>query len=397
MNPTRSTDPLRVAQADPLLFELAEKLAEFGVIETVTGPPRVCRWSEGLCRLVGVDRLAPVADVPEFVARFVSADDRDRVLHHLTGDPTAASTGPAAYWIHRVDGAMRRVRSQLRRERDAVGHALREIIIVQDLTGTRDGRDLQGLVPDRLLQVSRLSAVGEMASGMAHEINQPLAAIATFAQALSRLIRDKRGDPGEILEAVDQIAAQALRAGAIVNQIREFSQHARTHLEPTDVNAVIREFAILAQSIAQPHTIAIQTELGTLNGRVRADAIQLQQLLLLLFANAVDAIAETNPRQRNVRLTTRLVDGQAIEVSVEDTGGGIRPDILPRLYDAFVSSKPLGTGLGLLTCRRIVHAHGGNLGVENRPGHGARFYFTLPTGSARVHRRASKASRSPDA
>jgi two-component system sensor kinase FixL len=365
------------SQWSPFLFDLVEKLAEFGVMEVLAGPPRECRWSAGLRRLVGVDQLAPGVDFPQFVTQYAPEEDRERALHELMGDAEALSTGPTTYRIRRADGALRRIRSHLCREQDERGRTVREIIIAQDVTAMPEADEIQRLLPDRLMQVSRLSAIGEMAAGMAHEINQPLTAIATYAQALRRLIRSGRAEVAEVQEAADQIVTEALRAGEIVNRIRELSQHVRTHLVPTDINAVVRVFGALVQSIIPLHQAIIRVELGTFPGHVRADTIQLQQLLLNLVRNAIDAVEATQPQQRDIWLTTRRVN-HAVEISVEDTAGGIRPEILPNLYQPFVSSKPAGTGLGLLTCRRIVHAHGGKMGMENRPGRGARFFFTLP-------------------
>ena len=230
---------------------------------------------------------------------------------------------------------------------------------------------------ERLTHVARLSTLGEMTTGLAHELNQPLTAIATYARAAERLAEQGPAQHDEVVSALRQIAAQALRAGEIIKRLRALVRNRETQEELLDLNAVVRELAVLAQSDARANSVQLQLELAEGLPPVLGDAIQLQQVMLNLVRNAIDAVCADPVSERTIRLRTALC-GEDVEVCVLDTGPGIDPAIRARLFEAFATTKPEGTGLGLAISRSIVESHRGRLMWRANTPRGSCFYFNLP-------------------
>ena len=249
---------------------------------------------------------------------------------------------------------------------------------VEDLTERiHSGREARQL-RERLTQVARLSTMGEMAASLAHEINQPLTAIATYAQAGKRLLDSGRADESDISNTLEQIGQQAQRAGEVIRSLRRFLRQKKSSREKLDVNEVIREVAFLADVDARAHDVELDLGLQRDLPAVVADAVQIQQVILNLIRNALDATRELGIVEP-ITINSRLRPDNKIEISVEDAGPGVSDDMRDRVFTPFQTSKAEGMGMGLSISRSIISAHGGTLNFENRPGTGARFYFTLPT------------------
>jgi len=229
---------------------------------------------------------------------------------------------------------------------------------------------------ERLTHVARLSTMGEMTTGLAHEINQPLTAITLYAQAAERIASQPRPDLDEVLVALRQISAQALRAGEIIKRLRELVRNRQTHEELLDLNAVVRELAVLVESDARVNDVRLVMDLATGLPPVLGDAIQLQQVMLNLVRNAIEAV-QSPGSERLVTLRTARV-GTGVEMSVSDPGPGLDDAIRDRLFEAFATTKPAGTGLGLAISRSIVEAHGGQLDWRANEPRGSCFHFFLP-------------------
>ena len=241
-----------------------------------------------------------------------------------------------------------------------------------------------------LLHVSRLSAAGTMASALAHELNQPLTATASAVRAAQRMLAglpDAAAAPGEIREAMDLAAGQALRAGQIVRRLRDFvarDGEADTRLE--DLAKLAEEAGALALVGIAERGVQVGFRFDPWLPHVLVDRVQIQQVLVNLIRNALEAMLPDDagddgapPRPRELIVTAAAVGPEMVEVGVADTGPGLAPEIAGRLFNPFVSTKPGGMGMGLSICRSIVEAHGGRLWAEpNRDG-GAVFRFTLPT------------------
>jgi len=233
---------------------------------------------------------------------------------------------------------------------------------------------------ERVAQFARLSTMGEMAAGLAHEINQPLTAVATYAQAVQRMIDRPDVDPDEINHALAQITAQALRAGDVIQRLRAFVRNRDTRREPTDMAKLVRDTLTFAGPDARVNEIRLAAELPGKLPPVTCDPIQIQQVLLNLIRNAIDATNEIQAAQRDVTVRMIRADAAEIEISVEDHGKGVSEEVARRIGDPFFTTKSTGTGLGVAISRSIVRAHGGKLGHRPTPGGGATFHFTLPVG-----------------
>ena len=236
---------------------------------------------------------------------------------------------------------------------------------------------------ERLMHVSRLAAVGEMASGIAHELNQPLAAVANYAQACERLLGLPNPDVEEVRDALRQITAQAVRAGDIISRLRGLTRTRESLEELTDVSALILELADLIESDARLHESTCRFELASGLAPLNVDRAQIQQVVFALVRNALEALDGQPVGQREVLVkTSRAPDGDIL-IEVCDNGPGISTEIAQRLFDPFCTTKPAGTGLGLASSRTIARAHGGTLEHRANPPRGACFVLRLPPPSRR--------------
>jgi len=259
--------------------------------------------------------------------------------------------------------------------------------IIRDLSEQVANRRVLEEQRERLTHVGRLSTMGEMTASIAHEINQPLTAITMYAQAgvklLGRLTPGSAADSevvGKLEGALDKLANQSLRAGAIIERIQRFARPQSTTHQTVTVNALIRDLLQLAGSDARLHDIELDLDLDEDLPPVEADAIQLQQVLLNLIRNAIDAMSEIHCQQGNrIRIRSARTAPGWLRVSVSDRGPGVSARDRDRLFTPFHTTKSEGMGMGLSICRSIISAHNGELSFfNNTPDPGATFYFSLP-------------------
>ena len=250
---------------------------------------------------------------------------------------------------------------------------------IQDITHSRRMEAESHQLQDRLTHVSRLATVGEMASGIAHELNQPLAAMATYAHACDRLLALPGPDIEEVRSALKLIADQAVRAGDIIRRMRALARGEESARAPVNVNTLIEELATLINSDAKAHGVSCRQELAADLPLVSANSAQIQQVVVNLVRNALEALAPeraATARAEVVIATRRLPDGR-VEISVADNGPGVSAALQDRIFDPFCTTKATGTGLGLAISRTIVAAHDGTLDFEPNPPNGARFNVRL--------------------
>ncbi len=240
-----------------------------------------------------------------------------------------------------------------------------------------------------LAHMSRLTAMGEMSTTLAHELNQPLAAISNYAQAVSRMLEADQPDARKSLAFTEKIAEQAQRAGSIIRQLRKFVERGETETTLEDVNQVVREAARLGLIGASSKGIVLEFDLADPLPPAMMDRVQIQQVMVNLVRNAFDALSEligsgisdfSGSRRGGAIITVRsaVQEDSYTRVSVVDNGPGIAQDVIKKLFEPFVTSKQEGMGIGLSVCRSIVEAHNGQLWAENGPAGGAAFHFTLP-------------------
>jgi two-component system, LuxR family, sensor kinase FixL len=247
---------------------------------------------------------------------------------------------------------------------------------VRDLTERqRTERRLHEL-QDGLLHVSRVRSMGQMASALAHELNQPLTATANYARAALRLLAAAEPDLGRVRQAMNQAVEQTLRSGEIIRRLRAFVARGDVSRQPQDVANLVEEASALALVGAKESGVKVLIAMDADLPEVPADRVQIQQVLLNLIRNAMEAMEDCAVRELTVAASLHADD---VQVSVTDTGSGVPPEIEARLFQPFVTTKPEGMGIGLSISRTIVEAHGGRLWMQPNPTGGSAFHFTLPT------------------
>jgi len=229
-----------------------------------------------------------------------------------------------------------------------------------------------------LAHLARVASMGEMAAALAHEMNQPLHAIANYANGARRWLQKPGADRAAIAEAVAEIASEARRASQIIDRLRKFLRKREPRMSTLNVNDVVRDVAQLLEFAALDCGVTVRLELATRCPPLRVDAIRVQQVLVNLVRNAFDALTGVEPGRREVTLATRLVDKNHVELSVADTGTGFADDVKEKMFDRFFTTKREGMGIGLAISRTIVEAHGGKIWAEANSPQGAVFRFTLP-------------------
>jgi Signal transduction histidine kinase regulating C4-dicarboxylate transport system len=231
------------------------------------------------------------------------------------------------------------------------------------------------------VQISRLTAMGEMASTLAHELNQPLAAITNYLRGSRRLLESPSdADRMRVREAVDKAADQALRAGQIIRRLRDFVARGESEPRIESLNKIIEEASALALVGAKERGVRVRFQFNPRVDTVLADRVQIQQVLLNLMRNAIEAMDGAG--RRELTISTVASDNEEVLVKVADTGAGIAADVADQLFQPFVTTKQHGMGVGLSISRTIIEGHGGRIWVEENPGGGAVFCFTLRTATS---------------
>jgi two-component system, LuxR family, sensor kinase FixL len=252
---------------------------------------------------------------------------------------------------------------------------------VRDLTEHQQTQARLQELQSELVHVSRLSAMGEMASALAHELNQPLAAISNYMKGSRRLL-SASDDPNiaKIENALDRAAEQAIRAGQIIRRLRDFFARGETEKRVESLSKLIEEAGALGLTGAREQGVQLRFNLDRTHDQVLVDRVQIQQVLVNLFRNALEAMAQSSPRELTASNTP--VADDMIEIAVSDTGTGFGEDVAQNLFQTFFTTKETGMGVGLSISRSIIEAHGGRMWAEANPKGGATFRFTLPAASS---------------
>ena len=233
-----------------------------------------------------------------------------------------------------------------------------------------------------MAHMNRSVAMGGLAASIAHELNQPLGAIYNNAGAAQLLIKTDPPNLSEVAEILNDIKLDDKRASEVLVRIRNMLRKTAANVEELDLNEAIGETMKMLSAEASAQGVSLSTELEPGLPQVRADRVQVQQVVLNLALNAMEAMHDQPADKRQMVIRSRRIDDKQAEVSVSDSGAGIDPEMLPRIFDAFVTTKPNGMGLGLSISRSIVEAHGGRLGAHNLQSGGASIHFTVPFATA---------------
>ena len=265
---------------------------------------------------------------------------------------------------------------------DAEGRQTGWMGSVLDITEQKRMREMARQQNERLQATSRLVTMGEMASTLAHELNQPLAAISSYSSGCMNLLDAGEADPADLRGALERIARQAQRAGRIIKRVHNFVRRSDPKRESLDINQLIREAIGLIETDAAQRGVRLESRFTPGMPAVFADAVMIEQVVVNLLRNGMDAMKDTQPAERRVLgITTCLVDTMA-HIVVTDAGDGIPPEVAAHLFEPFFTTKAEGMGMGLNICRSIAELHGGKLGFEANPAGGTIFTFSIPLETA---------------
>ncbi len=282
------------------------------------------------------------------------------------------------YRIIRPDGAVRWIRDRGFPIHDAAGYVYRVAGLAEDITARKLAEDQLRRQQVELAQTSQLSLAVEMASNLAHNINQPLAAIVAYGQACLGLLRQDRIDPRELTSVLEEVVKQGLRAGDIVRHLRDLVRKHPAAQTILDLNALIRTVVHYAELELHWGGATLQLELAERLPAVLASDVQTQLVVLYLVRNAIEAMYETAAGPRSLIVRTTLEDPDTVRVTLSDSGPGLGPEAAERLFQPFFSTKPGGMGLGLSASRSIIESQGGRIWATPNPDCGVSFHFTLP-------------------
>jgi PAS domain S-box-containing protein len=333
-------------------------------------------WATDHCReMFGI---APDARITRdtFLDR-IHPEDRQIALESIK----TAGSGESAVTEFRVpqpDGQARWFRARARAHPDDQGRATGLSGIFVDISDFRNAEMQAELQRRELAHLMRVSVVGELSGAIAHELNQPLSAMLSNAQAVQRMLKMASPSLAEIKDTMNDIVIDNNRAGEVIRRLRGLLKKGESKTEPIDFNELASSTLRLLHSELIARGIKTRLDLSAGLPTVLGDPIQVQQVLINLIMNAMDAMASTAPQRRLLRLTTRLTADNQVECAVTDRGRGIAPDALGRMFEPFYTTKDHGLGLGLSICKSIARSHGGDLTIVNGDGGGARAVLVVP-------------------
>src|SRR5271170_6453316 len=378
------TDVTAAKQAENTLRESEAYLAEAQRLSRtgswawnpVTGENRY--WSDECFRLLGFDPADGMPPFETFVQR-IHPDDLPIVAEKLERATRERGEYEVDYRIIHPGGEVRDIH--------AIGHpVLSPSGELVELVGTgidvterkraEEERERLRQAHAELARVNRITTMGELTASLAHEVNQPIAAAATNARTCVRWLARERPDLEEACAAAMRVVKDVTRASEIISRIRVLFHKGTSERELVDVNSVIGEMGLLLSSEATRHNISVRTELAPDLPRVMGDRVQLQQVLMNLMMNSIDAMKDMH-EARELAIKSQRVDKEQVLVSVSDTGVGLPPEQTDQIFNAFFTTKSHGTGMGLRISRSIVESHGGRLWAAPNSPRGASFYFTL--------------------
>ncbi|MFJ3483481.1 sensor histidine kinase [Pseudomonas sp. NPDC090202] len=276
-----------------------------------------------------------------------------------------------------ADGACKHVRMLARQVPDAAG-GCEYIGALMDVTAAKNAEEALLRSQSQLAHVTRVTTLGEMAASIAHEVNQPLAAVTTNAEAGLRWLNREQPDLGEVRSAIERIKSEAHRASEVIRRIRGLSRKTDPKHVQIDFQEVVQESVALTRREILRHRVNLELPPDDEPLWVKGDRVQLQQVIINLLMNALQAMSGMHGKPRNLSVSLGHAPGGDVFLRVQDSGPGISAQNLPSLFNPFFTTKPEGMGMGLSICRSIIDAHGGRIWAESELGHGAALSFSLP-------------------
>ncbi len=317
------------------------------------------------------------------VLRKIHPDDRKEIGDRVRIAIDHGTLLVGEFRVQLPDGRERWIATRGNTHRGSDGRALHLLGVAVDITERKTMEMESQQNRAEIAHLSRVATMGELLGLIAHEINQPLTAILANAQAAQRFLGDSRIDLDEIRQIHADIASEGQRAGDTIHRLRALLKKGDFIRVPTDLNQTLQEALKLVRSECRQRNIRVDLHLAAGLPQVPLDPIQIQQVMVNLILNAAQAMDATNPDERVITITSNLLEDDQVNVSVSDRGSGIRPDILPHLFEPFMTTKSEGMGLGLRICKSIIESHGGAMRAENHHDGGAVLSFTISADSGK--------------
>jgi PAS domain S-box-containing protein len=332
-------------------------------------------WSDETFRIFGYDK-APTATINMVVQR-THPDDRAAVRQTVDRAASDGKDFSHEFRLLMPDGSVRHVHAVAHATKDASGD-VEFVGAVTDVTATRGAEEALSQSQAELAHVTRVTTLGELTASIAHEVNQPLAAIVTNGEVGLQWLDREVPDLAEVREALRDMISNGRRAGEIIHRLRALSKRTETQKVGLNINDTIREVIPLIHQEVLSRRVSLRLELAPALPTVLGDRVQLQQVIINLIVNGMEAMASITDRSHGLVIRSQLDGAGQVLVAVEDVGVGIDPGNVRQLFEPFFTTKPSGMGMGLSICRSVIENHGGRLWASRNAGYGATFQFALP-------------------
>jgi len=356
-------------------MRLAVEAADFGVL--VRDFKRTEMWASERWRTLfgfsGTERLEF-----ELTIQRIHPDDRDALQSVLEKARSGHGVYDTQFRVVLPSGEVRWIGARGRVEFDRAGRPAFARSVSHDMTREKEAEEEANRLRREIAHAGRVSMMGQLASALAHEINQPLGAILRNAEAAELFMQDPSPDLDEVRAIIADIRKDDQRAGSVIDRMRALLKRQDLDKRPLDVGQLVGEVDALVRSDAAARHIKMEMAVADNLPQVFGDPVHLQQVLLNVIVNGMDAIDQANREDRRVSVTAALNGSKTVEITVSDSGPGVPADKLANIFDPFFTTKPNGMGMGLPISRTIIEAHHGRLWAENRNDGGASFRFTLP-------------------
>jgi PAS domain S-box-containing protein len=355
----------------------AQRLSHTGswALDVATG--QFIHSSEEHHRLFGFDPQEGIPVWKEW-ARRVHREDREGTWDKIQRGISERTDFELDYRTVHPDGTIKYVHALGHPVFNAADDLVEFVGTSIDMTDRRRAEEARLDAQNKLAHANRVTTMGQLAASIAHEVNQPIAATLTNAQAALRWLDRQPPDLEEVRQALARIIKDDNRAAEVIDEIHALIKKTPPRRDRLEINGAIREVIALTRGEAVKYSVSVQTKLVDGLPLIQGDRVQLQQVILNLIINAVEAMSEVNEGARELLISTRKAESDGVLVAVRDSGPGLAPATLERLFETFYTTKPAGLGLGLSICHSIIEAHGGQLWASANVPRGATFQFTLP-------------------
>jgi PAS domain S-box-containing protein len=355
----------------------AQRLSQTGSWTYNPAMQKALYWSDEMFRICGFDPQKAPPTSEAFLER-VHPEDRQNVDRTMRNAAREKTEYRVEHRIIHPNGTIKHVQAIGHPALDRSGNVFEFVGSAMDITERKRAEEALRRAQADLAHVSRVTTMGELTASLAHEVNQPIAAAVTDANTCLRWLTRDHPDVEEARAAAMRIVKDGSCAADIISRIRLLFKKGTPEWEPVDVNAVVRETIVLLRSEATRYSISLRTELAEDLPQIMGDRVQLQQVIMNLIMNSIDAMKDVDGT-RELSIKSQRAENEQLLVSVSDTGVGLPPQQADQIFNAFFTTKPHGTGMGLRISRSIVESHGGRLWAADTCPRGASFCFTLPT------------------